>query len=389
MFMRIKEGSLLLAALMLLSLLSGCGGEDKATDKKAVAVKAMQIKAQSTPNFTGELPGRIASVDEVHIKSRVSGAVVEKYVQGGDWVEAGQPLYRIDSRQYESMVASSEAEVQRYQSLLANAEVDLARDAELLKDKVISIQTYQNQETKVKTYEESVAANQAILESRRVNLEDTLVCAPMSGKLSLDDVSVGTYAVEGSTVLASISNPDPIYMKFNVTQDLYLLLTNYVVKQSGTLESEVSLILNDGEKYPFKGHITQADMTMRDGAWTVKAEFPNPDALLVPGMYARVTLTGSGKPNALLVPKAAVQELLGEKFVIVVNENGESSSRKIEAEYDDYEFGDYYLLKSGLNDGETIVVEGLSNLQGGIPLDVTLVTPEEMGYSLVKSKKAA
>lgn len=383
----IRQGGWLLAALLLLIPLSGCGGEDKATDKKAVAVKAMQIKAQTTPKFTRDWPGRIDSVDEVHIKSRVSGAVVEKYVQGGDWVEEGQPLYRIDSRQYESMVRSAEAEVQRYQSLLANAEVDLSRDEELLKDNFVSVQTYQNQETQVRTYEESVAANQAILESARNNLEDTVVCAPMSGKLSLDDVSVGTYAVEGSTVLASISNPNPIHMKFNISQDEYLFVTNYVMNTvNGVVEREVSLTLSNGEPYPYKGHLSQVDMAFNDGAWTVKAEFPNPDTLLIPGMYARVTLTGGTVSNALLVPKAAVQDLLGEKFVIVVNENGESSSRKIET---DYEFGDYYLLKSGLHDGDIIVVEGLSSMQGGVPLDVTLVTPEEMGYSLVESRKAA
>ena len=143
----------------------------------------------------------------------------------------------------------------------------------------------------------------------------------------------------------------------------------------------VAIKLADGTTYPLDGRIVQADraLTQNSGTLTVKALFGNPDGLLLPGMFARVKLTGETVPNAILVPQRAVQQLLDKTFVMVVGADGKSEARKIEL---GQQVGSYYIVKSGLSAEDTVIVEGLSSLTEGKDLTVTMVTPADMGFSL-------
>ena len=155
---------------------------------------------------------------------------------------------------------------------------------------------------------------------------------------------------------------------------------------AGNVEQRVTLTLMNGEPYPYVGHIVQSDraLTEATGTLAIKAIFPNPDGMLLPGMFANIKLTGGNAANALLVPKAAVQELLGKQFLLMVDENHKSTSHVIQPVF---EFGDYYLLEQGVSDGDMVIVDGLASLQNGKELDTTLVTPEEMGYSMTTDSK--
>ena len=374
--------SVLLAAL----LVGGCGEDKEETAEAPVPVKVMRITKQSTPNFSHEFPGTVASVADVVVQSKVSGRVVEKYISGGEWVKAGQPLYRLESKQYESDVMAAQANLENAQVLLQNARIDLMRNEELLKDNAISEQQVTTQKTRVESCEEEVAAKEALLQYAQQNLDDTIVYAPMDGKLALDDVSVGTYTVAGQTHLVTITAPDPIYVTFAVTGQEYLWIASYVMSGAGNVEQRVTLTLMNGEPYPYVGHIVQSDraLTEATGTLAIKAIFPNPDGMLLPGMFANIKLTGGNAANALLVPKAAVQELLGKQFLLMVDENHKSTSHVIQPVF---EFGDYYLLEQGVSDGDMVIVDGLASLQNGKELDTTLVTPEEMGYSMTTDSK--
>ena len=371
---------MLALALAASALLAGCGGQKQQAAGGAAQVKTMKVLQQDTP-VVSEYAGQIAGKDEVKVQSKVSGRVVEKYFHGGDFVQAGQPLYRIDSRQYESAVLQAQATLAQSQATLANAQTDLGRDQELLASDAISEQQVTTQQANVNAYSAAAAANQALLQKAQQDLSDTVVYAPMSGQVSVDDVAIGTFATAGNTNLVTIGTTDPVFVTFSISETEYLKFRNIQQRQSGSGNGiTVAIKLSDGTTYPLDGRIVQADraLTQNSGTLTVKALFGNPDGLLLPGMFARVKLTGETVPNAILVPQRAVQQLLDKTFVMVVGADGKSEARKIEL---GQQVGSYYIVKSGLSAEDTVVVEGLSSLTEGKELAVTMVTPEDMGFS--------
>ena len=372
---------MLVLALAASALLAGCGGQKQQAAGGAAQVKAMKVLQQDTP-VVSEYAGQIAGKDEVKVQSKVSGRVVEKYFHGGDFVQAGQPLYRIDSRQYESAVLQAQATLAQSQATLANAQTDLGRDQELLASDAISEQQVTTQQANVNAYSAAAAANQALLQKAQQDLSDTVVYAPMSGQVSVDDVAIGTFATAGNTNLVTIGTTDPVFVTFSISETEYLKFRNIQQMQSGSGNGiTVAIKLSDGTTYPLDGRIVQADraLTQNSGTLTVKALFGNPDGLLLPGMFARVKLTGETVPNAILVPQRAVQQLLDKTFVMVVGADGKSEARKIEL---GQQVGSYYIVKSGLSAEDTVIVEGLSSLTEGKDLTVTMVTPADMGFSL-------
>ena len=148
----------------------------------------------------------------------------------------------------------------------------------------------------------------------------------------------------------------------------------------------ISLTLADGSKYPYTGQFAEYDRTLGNetGTLTIRTIFKNPDALLVPGMYTRVEITGLTIPNTMLVPERALQQLLGETLVIVVGADNKSAIRKITL---GEKIGSYYIVKDGLKPDDLVIVEGLTMLRDGMPLEVTQVTASEMGFSFNPSEK--
>ena len=371
-------GALALAAS---ALFTGCGGQQQQQAAGATQVKAMKVLQQDTP-VASQYAGQIAGRDEVKVQSKVSGNVVEKYFHGGDYVTAGQPLYRIDSRQYESAVLQAQATLSQSQATLSNAQTDLYRDQQLLASDAISEQTVTTQQANVDAYSAAAAANAALLQKARQDLDDTVIYAPMSGQLSVDDVAVGTFAAAGSTNLVTIGTTDPVFVEFSISESEYLKFKNIQAMQSGSDKGgvQVSITLSDGSAYPYDGRIVQADraLAQNTGTLMVKALFQNPNGLLLPGMFARVKLTGETVPNAILVPQRAVQQLLSKSFVMVVNGDNKSEARTVTL---GQKVGSYYIIKDGLSASDTVIVEGLSNLQEGKDLAVTMVTAGDMGFS--------
>ena len=207
-----------LITLITTTLFLGCGDEEQAPKQAMKSqVKAMKVIQRDTP-LTSEFAGQILAANEVKVQSKVSGNVVEKYVTGGQFVSEGQPLYKIDSRQYESAVLKARADLAQSEATLKNAQIDLYRDQKLLEDEAIAEQVVTTQAAQVRAYEAQVAANEALVQTAMDNLEDTMIYAPMSGQLSVDDVAVGTFVSAGQTNLVSIGTTNPIYAQFSVSE---------------------------------------------------------------------------------------------------------------------------------------------------------------------------
>ena len=375
-----------LSAMLAAGVFAGCGGQQAQQGPQGTPVKAMKVLTQDTP-LTSEYAGQVRGQEEVKILPRVSGAVVEKYVHGGQFVNEGQPLYRIDPRQYEAAVLSAQATLAQSQATLDNAIIDLQRDEELLASAAISEQTVTTQRARVNEYGAVVEANAALLQRAQDNLDDTVVYAPMSGRLDVNDVAVGTYATSGQTALVTVGTVDPVYVQFSISETEYLKYLGLGQKNaSGSGEGPimVSITLTDGNMYPQKGRIVQADRALSEntGTLTMKALFPNPSGILLPGMFARVRLSGETVPNALLVPQRAVQQVLDKTFVLVVGDDGKSQARSVEL---GPKVGSYYIVTRGITESDNVIVEGLTKLQDGMDLQVTTVTPDQMGFTLEAS----
>ena len=372
-------GGLVAVVFVLAAMLSGCGNK-QAGGARPTAVKAMNVLRQDTP-LTHVYAGQIMGTDEVQIRSRVSGNIVEKYIVGGQFVSAGQPLYRIDSRQYESALLQAQAVLAQSEATLNNARMDLGRYQQLYASAAISEQTLSTQQAQVNAYEAAVAANAALVRQAQENLDDTVIYAPMSGQLSVDDVAMGTFVSAGTTTLVSMGTSNPIFAQFSLSENEYLNFVEQAAKTGGIGSVVVELTLSNGSKYPIIGHIVTSDraLAQQTGTLTVKALFDNPDGLLLPGMFARVSLIGDTLPNAILVPERAVQQLLGKSFVMLVGPDNKAVARTITL---GDKIGSYYVVKDGLDTSDIVVVEGLTTLQEGGDLAVTMVTANEMGFSL-------
>jgi len=373
-------------------LLAGCGGEDtenQAMEEYPTAVKAIKVLTTNAP-ITFSYSGQVVDRNEMKVQSKVSGAVVEKYVKGGQDVVEGQLLFKIDDRQYTAAVLQAEANLAKSQTALAKERVELQRDEELWQSNAISEQSLTNQRAAVKSQESEVAANEAMLQKAKDDLADTVVYAPMSGRLGIDDVPVGTYATAGSTSLATIGVVDPVFVQFAVSEQEYLRLSRgeREAQEKGQAQPDfkISLTLADGSSYPYLGEFAEADRTLSNstGTLTVRTIFKNPNGLLVPGMYTRVEVTGLKIPGAMLVPERALQQLLGETLVIVARSDNTSAIRKITL---GEKIGSYYIVKSGLKADDLVVVEGLTNLRDGMPLEVTQVTAKDMDFSFTPSEE--
>ena len=370
------------------TILTGCGEEVEEQTPKT-AVKAMKVLRQDVP-IKYEYPGQLKGAEEVEVHSRLSGSIIEKYVHGGDMVRKGDALYRIDSRQYETAVLEAEANLHKAEAELRNAREDLERNEVLFRSNAVSEQTVTNKRAEVAADIATVESYQATLRKARETLDDTVVYAPMDGQLAIDDVAVGTYATAGTTKLVTIGSLDPIYVQFSVSETEYLNILKKAM-ETNTWDDEyeppnIKIVLSNGMTYPFEGKIIAADRSMNDNSNSilVRAVLPNHQEILIPGMFARVRFLDVIEKDVMIVPQRAVQQLLDENFVLVVGKDGKSASKNVTL---GEKVGSYYIVKNGLLSDDTVIVEGLTSLHAGAEIEVTMVTADEMGFSIQESEE--
>ena len=380
-FLKRKLFATAIVTAVISTIFTGCGeDQQKAAQAPKVQVKVMKVVQRDTP-LASEYPGQLVGTEEVKVQSKVSGSVVDKFVVGGQFVEAGQLLYKIDARQLETSILQAQADLAQTEANLHNAEIDLQRYQMLLKENAIAEQTVTTQESTVRSYQAALGVKQAAIRLAQQNLSDTNIYAPMSGQLGVDDVAVGTFITAGQTSLVSIGSINPIFAQFTISENEYLKFMTVQAMQSSHNPMTATITLADGKEYPFEGRVVETDRQLANntGSLVLKAVFPNQSGLLMPGMFARVKLEGETIPNAILVPQRAVQQLLGKSFVMIVDENGKAKAQSVELAQ---QIGSYYIVTSGLKASDRIVVEGLTSLQEGMDLAITEVTPGEMGFTL-------
>ena len=373
-----KKKAMALGLALLVALgAAGCS-KKTAAPGGAVKVKVMQAIKRDTP-LTYEYTGFVEAKDQVSIKSKVTGTIIKKYVNGGDYVEAGQLLYEIDPRAYEANVLNAQANLANAQASLANAQRDAARYQSLYEEGAVSKQTAGQYNTALEQAQASVNAYQALVTSSQVNVSDTKIVAPFAGKIDTNTLAEGEFVTANSTVLTTLSNSDPMRVRFSVSESDYLDMLKGNTDNGNQLR-DITLTLADGSTYAYKGYVDQVDRSVSDstGTLTLKALFQNPDHLLLPGMFANVSVVGSTEPGAILVPQRAVTDLLYKHYVYVVNADNSVSMKEVQL---GARIGRLWLVKSGLDGTETVVVEGVQKLNKDSKVDPVTMTEDELDTS--------
>jgi len=355
---------------------SGVLSKQKATPvPAAVEVKAMQVIQRDTP-INYEFVGQVQSQNEVKIMSKVSGNIIAKMVKGGDTVYKGQPLFRIDNKQYRSSINSAKAALNKSQATLNNSRKDLDRYEKIAALQGIAQQTVDVQRAQTEEDAATVEVSRASLQQAQEDEQDTLILSPVDGRIDIKDVSNGYYVAAGATTMATVSSIDPIWVQFSMSENEYLAFAQL---GNGTLPSgfkdNLKLMLSNGSEYPLLGQIEQIDMGMNEttGTIMIKSSFSNPQRLLMPGMFARVVAQGEIRLGALLIPQRAVKELLENTFITVVTSDNKAESRQVKM---GDKVGNLWLVEDGLTVNDRVVVEGVDKIKDGTPLTVTMIEPD-------------
>lgn len=370
-------------ALAIASMLAvtGCGGKQAAGPAETL-VKSMQVVKRDTP-IVYEYSGFVEAQNEVQMKARVTGMITEKYVNGGDKVEKGQLMFVIDPRTYQATSWNYQAQVASAQADLSRVRRDADRYQKLYEQGAISKQTLDNTMAELEQSEAKVEAQKALLSSAQVDLGETNVVAPFSGKVSANDLAVGTFVTSGTTVLATISNSDPVRVKFSLAEAEYLKLVATKAADGTAPLENLTIVLADGSTYPLKGKLTQVDRSISEGTGTLtlKAEFDNPDKLLLPGMFAHLQANVGTKKDALLVPQRAVTEIMYKTFVYVVNSENKVEMKEVKL---GARVGRLWVVESGLDGTENIIVEGTQKVKKGSAVKAEAMTEQDLDTSTTK-----
>ena len=360
-----------------LFVFAGCGNKQAQQQKTgAVAVKSMQVIKRDTPNLY-EFTGFVEAQQEANITANVSGKITSKNFNGGDWVEAGQVLFSIDQRTYRANVLNAQADVASARTELARLETDAQRYAKLYEQHAVSRQAYDLALAQRDQAQAVVKAREALLENAQISMGDTDVRAPFAGKISTSDLSVGNYVTAGQTVLATMSNTNPVRIKFSISENEYLALAKAHTDAGVNSLQDLKLILSDGTVYEGSGAVDQVnrEISGNTGALTLKARFSNDSNILLPGMFARLQANAGTRKNAVLIPQRAVKEMLYKKFVFVIGNDNKVDMREVTL---GARVGKLWLVEKGLNGDETIVVEGIQKVNKGSEVKATAMTEAEL-----------
>lgn len=377
-FIRSRHAKKALAAAMAATFIlsvAGCAKKEQQAGPQATLVRTMKVITRTTP-IVYDYTGFVEATQEMNLAPQVTGQIVGKYFKGGDTVQAGQVLYEIDPRTYKANLLSAEGNLASARAALANAEMDAERYTKLYEQNAVSKQMLDNAVTARDQARASVKALEGLLLNAQINMEETKVTAPFTGRTDTSSVEVGNYVEAGKTTLTKISNTDPVFVKFSIAEPEYLTLAA-VSDGNGAALDNLSAVLANGETYGLKGQVTEVNRGISDntGTLTIKATFQNPKKELLPGMFAHIQATGGVRENALLIPQRSVTELMYKNFVYVVGADNKVIMKEIKL---GQKVGRLIMVNGGLTGEETLVVEGVGKMRQGALVDPQPMTEADL-----------
>lgn len=381
-----------IAALAAALLLVGCGsgakdpagggGRGGRGGPGGPAHVGFVVVQQGSAPLQQELPGRVAAYQVSDVRPQVSGVILKRLFQEGSVVRQGQTLYQIDPSIYAAQQAQASANLQSARASAVAARTRAARYAPLAKMEAISKQDYTDALAQARQAEASVAQNSASLRAAQVNMRFTRVPAPITGRIGLSSVTEGALVTANqTTALATITRLDPVFVDIQESA-ADLLKLREALSQGGAVptSAQVHLKLPDGSVYGFAGTVEFSEVIVDQstGTVTIRARFPNPQSILLPGMYVTAEFAQAVQTSAILVPQQAVtRDPQGNATVFVVGPGNRAVQRTIHA---DRALGTDWVVTGGLAPGEKVITQGTANLKDGAPIKpVPASAPQRVG----------
>ena len=356
-------------------VLAGCGkGDDPAGgERPPTAVTVVTLKPQSVL-LTRELDGRARASQEAEVRPQATGIVQRLLFTEGGSVRAGQALYQLDPTAFQADANSAQAAVARAQASLESARLNAGRSAELVKIDAISRQDNENAQATLRQAQADLRSAQAAVQAAGVPLGFTRVTAPISGRIGRSSVTRGALVTSAqATPLATIQRLDPMYIELTQSSTELLKLRQEIDAGSAqsTTSVPVEIVLEDGTVYPHAGRLSFAEAMVdpATGAVALRVVVPNPDQLLLPGMFVRAKVANAERRDAILAPQQGItRDPKGNASAMVVDADGKVAAREVKVSR---AIGDKWLVESGLAAGDKLIVEGLQKIRPGAPVQAT------------------
>jgi membrane fusion protein (multidrug efflux system) len=365
-----KRSLLLAGALCAVSLsLGACSAEEEKGGRGAPEVGYVVAKVEAVP-VTSSLGGRTVAFETSEVRPQVNGLIQRRLFTEGGYVRAGQPLYQIDPSLYRAGVDQAAANLASARASAQAAEERASRLEPLAKMQAVAEQDYTDALAQARMARAAIAQNGAALETARINLRFATITAPISGRIGRSLVTPGgLVSASQATPLAVIQQTDPMYVDMQQSSAELTALRQAIESGGVTAGStSVRLRMEDGSAYPFAGTVQFSDVTVNEatGTVTLRARFPNPRGILLPGMFVTALFDQAVNPSAILLPQAAVQrDFDGSAFVYLVGKDNKAARRKIVA---DRTSGANWVVTDGLKPGERVITQGIGNLRQGAPI---------------------
>lgn len=348
------------------ALLTGCDGQENPQQHAQAPQVSVHIVKSAPLAVTTELPGRTDAYRVAEVRPQVSGIILHRNFTEGSDVKAGESLYQIDPATYQAAYGNAKGELVKAQAAANIAHLTVKRYVPLVGTQYVSKQEYDQAVATAQQADASVVAAKAGVESARINLAYTKVTSPINGRIGKSSVTEGALATNGqATALATVQQLDPIYVDVTQSSSDFMRLKQQTSLQKGDTSS-VELLMENGQPYPLKGTLQFSDVTVDEstGSITLRALFPNPQHMLLPGMFVRARIDEGTQPDAILVPQQGVTRTpRGDATVLVVNEKNQVESRTVVAPQ---AIGDRWLITEGLKNGDRVIISGLQKVRPGV-----------------------
>jgi len=346
--------------------LSACGKEAAKVQPPAPAVSVYSIKSQPVGGYR-EFVARTEAFKEANLRARVEGELLERHFREGSIVEKGQVLLKIDPAAYEAALSSANADLSSRISGEDNAKRNLKRANDLIDDGYISQSDFDKLTTEESQAKSAVKAAKAALERAELDLSYTTIRAPFTGRIGKVNYNVGNLVGPTSNTLATLIITDPIFASFQVEESTYVSYqqSHQGDKSKSVSEFDISLRLPNNSEYPEKGQLNFSDTKISEGMGTVELRtiFPNPNNIIIPGLFVTLILESQNKEEMALIPQAAVQENQQGKFVLIVDENNKVKQRHVVL---GRRINAMWVAEKGVAIGEKVIVEGLQKVRSGV-----------------------
>ena len=355
---------------------AGCGARKPGAPPQMPPPEVAVITVKTEPvMLTSELPGRTSAYLVADVRPQVGGIIKERRFTEGADVQAGEVLYQIDPAMFQAACESAQAVLAKSEAAVTPIRLRLERYKELVKIKAVSQQDVDETSTLLNLAEADIAVSKAAVDAARINLAYTRVAAPISGRIGRSSVTIGALATAyQASAFTTIQQLDPVYV--DVPQSSANLLHMKRSLASGNLkrdsadQAKVKLLLEDGTPYPREGTLKFSDVTVdpSTGSFILRMVFPNPDGILLPGMFVRAVVKEGINDQAILIPQQAVsRDTKGNPVALIVDAADKVAPRMLTI---DRAIGDQWLLSSGLAPGDRVIVEGLMKARPGMPVKV-------------------